>query len=69
MSYTPDEIRGQLVRQALKILEPCLWHGVDGGPRGPQPEGGAGYCSQCERRHQPMLVMPAALLKALEVET
>lgn len=65
---TADEARGLLADAALDMLKPCLWHGVDGGPTGPQPVGGTRFCSQCARRHDRMVVDPRLLLLALEVE-
>jgi hypothetical protein len=56
----PDEI-ATLRRRVEAALAPCLWHGTEGGPHGPQPAGGVRFCAQCERRHEPLLVAPALL--------
>lgn len=60
--------RDEMIAAARKMLVPCLWHGTTGGPNGPQPKGGAGFCAQCARRHDRLVISPVDLLRALGEE-
>lgn len=54
-----------LRQRVAAALAPCLWHGTNGGPHGPQPAGGVRFCAQCERRHEALLVSPSLLAAVL----